>query len=88
MDELVTAINTLLALVPEQHRAWVEALMALLWASGPLLALLRWQLAKRVPVGQARWWLEALDMVAQFITASSTPIAKRHAPLPKDKVKL
>lgn len=87
MDELVTVINALLALVPEQHRAWVEALMALLWAAGPVLALLRWQLAKRVPAGQARWWLEAFDLVLQAITASSTPLAKRFAPPPKDRVK-
>jgi hypothetical protein len=87
MEDLVTAINALLAMLPEKHRAWVEALMALLWAAGPVLALVRWQLAKRVPAGQARWWLEAFDMLLQAITASSTPLAKRFAPPPKSKEK-
>jgi len=84
MDDLVTAINTLLALVPEQHRAWVEALMALLYALGLFLAAVRPLLA-RVPAGGARWWVDAVDIALHVAAGNSKPTASRPAPLPKAK---
>jgi hypothetical protein len=85
MDDLVTAINTLLALVPEQHRAWVEALMALLWALGGVWASVRWFVAKKLPAGREPGWFDAIDTLMQAITASSSRLSTRPVPPPKDK---
>lgn len=83
MDDLVDAINALLSLVPEQHRAWVEAFMALAWALGGVLAVARPLLAKWLPAGRARWAIEQADKLLHALTASSARIADRPAPPPK-----
>jgi hypothetical protein len=85
MDELITAINTLLTLVPEQHRAWVEALMALLFALSGFWTAVRWVIAKKLPAGAEPGWFDAIDTLMQALTASSSRLAQR--PLPKDKDK-
>jgi hypothetical protein len=85
MDELVNVIDTLLGLVPEQHRPWVEALMALLYALGGLWAAVRWFVAKKLPAGAEPGWFDAIDTLMQALTASSSRLAQR--PLPKDKDK-
>lgn len=84
MDELVTAINTLLALVPEQHRAWVEAAMALLWALGGVWAGVRMLVAKKLPAGREPGWFQAVDLLMQAITASSSRVSQRPVP-PSEK---
>ena len=83
MDELVNVIDTLLALVPERHRPWVEALMALLYALGGVWAVVRWVIAKKLPAGAQPGWLDAIDTLMQAVTASSSRLSTR--PLPKDK---
>lgn len=84
-EQLVTAINTLLALVPDKHRAWVEALMALLWALGGFWAAVRLVIAKKLPAGREPGWFAAIDLVMQAITASSSRVSTR--PLPQDQEK-
>lgn len=85
MEGLVDAIDTLLAFVPERHRAWVEAAMALLWALGGLLAVARPLLARWVPSGPGRYWLDAVDSILHAASASSKRLADRPAPPPKVK---
>lgn len=84
MDELVDAINTLLSLVPERHRAWVEAGMALAWLLGGFLAAARPLLARYVPPGRTRWVIEQADKLLHALTASSARIADRPAPAAKE----
>lgn len=87
MDELVTAINTLLALVPEQHRPWVMALisiMAALYTTGAFWAGVRLIVAKKLPAGREPGWFQAVDVLMQAITASSSRVSQRSVP-PRDK---
>lgn len=84
-DGLVTVINTLLAMVPDEHKPWVEALMALLWAVGGFWAAVRWVIAKKLPAGREPGWFSAIDLLMQAITASSARVATRPVPPLKDK---
>lgn len=87
MDELVNVINTLLAVVPEQHRPWVEAGMALLYALSGVWAAVRWVLAKNLPAGAQPGWLDAVDTLMQAITASSSRLSTRPPPRIEEKKK-
>lgn len=80
MDELVDVITALIALVPDEGWHTTERLMAAAWVLGVVLAVVRPWLAKRVPAGRARWWLDALDLVLHAISASSKRLADRPAP--------
>jgi hypothetical protein len=77
MDELVTAVDTLLSLIPEQHRPWVEAAMALLYALGGVWAFVRWVVAKKLPAGREPGWFQAVDVLMQALTASSSRVSTR-----------
>jgi hypothetical protein len=85
MDDsvLVTAINTLLGLVPEAYRPAIEALMALLYALAGFLAVARPLLNRFVKNGQSRAWLDAFDWLLDKLALNTRPLAKRVAPPPK-----
>jgi hypothetical protein len=75
-------VNTLLFFVPAEYRPIAEALMAVLYALGGFLAVVRPLLAK-VPAGPARRWLDAFDWLLHIAALNSRPTAHRPAPAPK-----
>jgi hypothetical protein len=76
-DDLSALLNTLLAFVPEQHRPLVEHAMALLYALGPVLVLLR-PLLNKLPAGTwVRWAFEWVDKLLHVLAANSKPLAAR-----------
>lgn len=91
MDELVNVINTLLStllvLVPEKYQPLAKALMALGWAIGGVWAGVRLVIAKKLPAGREPGWFQAVDIVMQAITASSSRVSTRPLPLDEEKKK-
>lgn len=85
MDELVDVTVTVLSLVPAQYWGCVEHTLTACWVLGVILAAARPLLARWVPVGPARYWLDAFDSVLHVISASSKRLADRPAPLPKER---
>jgi len=85
MDELVTAKDALLSLLPAQHRAWVDALIVLLFVLSGVWAAVRHVVATKVPAGREPGWFQAFDLIMQVITASSSRVSTRAVTKENDK---
>jgi hypothetical protein len=54
-----------------------------LWLGSAALAGARWVAGKYVPAGNLRSTLDAIDLIAHVVTASSRRLGDRPAPAPK-----
>lgn len=80
MDEAqLDAITQLVALLPQTS---VGHVMTYLYAASVVLAVLRWTLNRYLPPGPLRSWIEAIDLLAHYATASSRALKDRIAPEP------
>lgn len=57
-----------------------------LWAVGVATAGARWLIARYVPAGNARAWIDGLDNLLQIALGNSKRLADRAAKPPKHKV--
>lgn len=85
MDQTqIEAVGRLVALLPQ---TWVGHVMTYLYAASAILALLRWLLNRYLPPGPLRSWIEAIDLLAHYATASSRALKDRIAPEPHKRTR-
>ena len=75
MSKLVEAWQS----IPEEARGAIW-----MWLASAFWGALR-EVLQRVPAGSLRGWVEALDLIAHYATASSRALKDRVAPEPKRK---